>query len=193
MRVERIGATRDDAAGEALDKGAALLGLSYPGGPAIQEAAGEGDDRAVDLPRPMLGKGSLDFSFSGIKTALLYHLRGSGLTRPMPELDRQQVADLAASYQAAIVDTLVGKLRRAAREFGARSLSIGGGVARNVRLRRQIEEDETLGALQLVFPPLDLCSDNGAMIAGLGTELWRGGATSDLELEPVATAREPRR
>jgi N6-L-threonylcarbamoyladenine synthase len=191
--VERIGATRDDAAGEALDKGAALLGLSYPGGPAIEEAAREGDDRAVDLPRPMLGPGSLDFSFSGIKTALLYHLRGSGLTRPMPNLDRQQVADLAASYQAAIVDTLVSKLRRAARETGARSLSIGGGVARNQRLRRQIEADELLGSLQLVFPAPELCSDNGAMVAGLGTELWRRGEVSDLELEPVATTREKRR
>ena len=191
-QVERIGATRDDAAGEALDKGAALLGLSYPGGPAIEEAAVEGDDKAVNLPRPMLSAKSLDFSFSGIKTALLYHLRGSGLTRPMPDLDRQQVADLCASYQAAIVDTLVSKLRRAARDTGARSLSIGGGVARNLRLRRQIEADDTLGTLQLVFPPPDLCSDNGAMVAGLGTEQWRRGETADLELEAVATARERR-
>lgn len=189
MTVERLGATRDDAAGEALDKGAALLGLSYPGGPAIEDAAREGDPGAVDLPRPMLGSGSLDFSFSGIKTALLYHLRGSGLSRPMPELDRAQVADLAASYQAAIVDTLVAKLRRAARAISAASLAIGGGVARNQRLREQIASDEVLGSLELVFPPLELCSDNGAMIAGLGSELHRRGEVADLDLEVMATTR----
>ena len=112
-RSERLGRTIDDAAGEALDKGAALLGLPYPGGPSIETAAVGGDPQAVKLPRPMLAGGSLDFSFSGMKTALLYHLRGPGLTRPMPELDAAQVRDLAASYQEAIVDTLVSKLRRA--------------------------------------------------------------------------------
>ena len=192
LQVERLGTTRDDAAGEALDKGAALLGLSYPGGPAIEAAAREGDPAAVKLPRPMLDRDSLDFSFSGIKTALLYHLRGSGLSRPMPELDEQQVADLAASYQAAIVDTLVAKLRRAARSSSAASLAIGGGVARNQLLREQISSDEVLGSLELVFPPMDLCSDNGAMIAGLGTELRRRGEVSDLNLEPMATARNKR-
>ena len=192
MRVERIGATRDDAAGEALDKGAALLGLSYPGGPSIEKSGAAGDDRAIELPRPMLGRDSLDFSFSGIKTALLYHLRGSGLTRPMPDLDEQQVADLAASYQAAIVDTLVRKLRRGAEQTGARSLAIGGGVARNQRLRRHIESDPVLGSLQLVFPPNDLCSDNGAMVAGLGAALLDRGEAATLELEAMATARRPR-
>ena len=106
-QARRLGRTLDDAAGEALDKGAALLGLPYPGGPSIQEAARRGDPNAVKLPRPMLGPDSLDFSFSGMKTALLYHLRGNALTRPMPELDEGQVADLAASYQLAVVDTLI--------------------------------------------------------------------------------------
>ena len=188
-RVERVGTTRDDAAGEALDKGAALLGLSYPGGPSIQAAARDGDPSAVRLPRPMLGPQSLDFSFSGIKTALLYHLRGPGATRPMPELDAGEVADIAASYQQAVVDTLVTKLQRAARQRSARSLAIGGGVARNELLRQRLTEDAELGGLRQVFPPLDLCSDNGAMIAGLGTELWKRGEHADLALEAAATTR----
>ncbi len=115
-QARRLGRTLDDAAGEALDKGAALLGLPYPGGPSIQEAAKNGDPKSVQLPRPMLGPDSLDFSFSGMKTALLYHLRGNALTRPMPELSEAEVADLAASYQLAVVDTLIRKLRRAVRQ-----------------------------------------------------------------------------
>lgn len=187
--AQRVGRTLDDAAGEALDKAAALLGLPYPGGPSIQTAAASGDERALRLPRSMLGRESLDFSFSGIKTALLYHLRGSGVTRPMPELDSRQIADLAASFQAAIVDVLVAKLRRAAGRHAVRSLSIGGGVARNERLRRSIETDRELSRLHLVFPPPDLCSDNGAMIAGLGTSMWQRGQVADLALQPAATTR----
>ena len=191
--VERLGTTRDDAAGEALDKGAALLGLPYPGGPAIQSAAEGGDEKAVALPRPMLDEPSLDFSFSGIKTALLYHLRGPAASRPMPELSPRQVADLAASYQAAIVDVLVAKLRRAAKRHTVRALSIGGGVARNARLRRCLTEDGKLSGLRLVFPPMELCSDNGAMIAGLGTWMLQHGQTSGLELQAVATTRREAR
>jgi N6-L-threonylcarbamoyladenine synthase len=191
--AQRLGRTLDDAAGEALDKGAALLGLSYPGGPAIQEAARGGDPASIELPRPMLGPDSLDFSFSGLKTALLYHLRGNALTRPMPELDDRQVADLAASYQQAIVDTLVRKLRRAARRSDARSLAIGGGVARNELLRSRLSADRVLGDLHQVFPPLDLCSDNGAMIAGLGTHRWRvEGRRDGLDLDAFATSRSHR-
>ena len=185
-RVRRISATRDDAAGEAFDKGAAILGLSYPGGPSIQAAARKGDPKAVTMPRPLLHKG-LDFSFSGIKTALLYHLRGSGLERPMPELSEAEVADLAASYQASIVDCLTTKLRRAAEEFGSKSLCIGGGVARNEALREAIAADEVLGALQLVFPPLELCSDNAAMIASLGTLRLARGDHDDLRLQAMST------
>jgi N6-L-threonylcarbamoyladenine synthase len=188
-RARRIGTTHDDAAGEALDKGAALLGLPYPGGPAIEAAARLGDPAAVRLPRTLLGRDSLDFSFSGTKTALLYHLRGNALARPMPELSRQQVADLAASYQAAIVDTLVEKLRRAARQEAVRSLSIGGGVARNARLRATLAADPELARLRLVLPPPELCSDNGAIVAGLGTTLFEQGQTADLGLEAAATTR----
>ncbi|MCC6784766.1 MAG: tRNA (adenosine(37)-N6)-threonylcarbamoyltransferase complex transferase subunit TsaD [Planctomycetes bacterium] len=190
-RAERLGRTIDDAAGEALDKGAALLGLPYPGGPSIQTAARQGDPRSIDLPRPMLGETSLDFSFSGLKTALLYHLRGPGLAHAMPSLSPQQVADCAAAYQAAVVDTLIRKLRRAAERVpGLRSLSIGGGVARNELLRQRLREDSHLARLQLVFPPLELCSDNGAMIAGLGHHLWHErGQVDDLSLDARATSR----
>lgn len=191
--ARRLGTTRDDAAGEALDKGAAILGLTYPGGPAIQKAAEQGNPKALRLPRSMLGADSLDFSFSGLKTALLYHLRGNGLTRPMPELSDEQVADLAAAYQAAVVDVLIKKLQRALDQHpAARSLAIGGGVARNTLLRERLTADARLSALHQVFPPLDLCSDNGAMIAGLGTCLLAQRGPDDLELRPAATATNQR-
>ncbi len=187
--VHRIGRTRDDAAGEAFDKGAALLGLPYPGGPAIEAAAADGDPKGLALPRPMLRDGSHDFSFSGVKTALLYHLRGSGVERPMPELGQAQIADLAAAYQAAILDVLVSKLARAAEAHSAASVAIGGGVACNGELRRRIAAHPGLGEREIVFPPMSLCSDNGAMVAGLGTELLRRGTIADLTLRPVATSR----
>ncbi len=187
-----LGRTIDDAAGEALDKGAALLGLPYPGGPSIEKAALDGNPKTVRLPRSTLSRDSLDFSFSGVKTALLYHLRGNGLERPMPDLDAGEVADLAASYQQAVIEALVKKLRRAAERIGARSLAIGGGVARNTLLRELITADPVLGALHRVFPPMDLCTDNGAMIAGLGTHLWHAEGPVDLTLDAVATARNRR-
>lgn len=184
-----LGRTRDDAAGEALDKGAAVLGLPYPGGPSIEKAAVDGDPRSVKLPRSMLDRDSLDFSFSGVKTALLYHLRGPGVTRPMPDLTPAQVADLAASFQQAVIETLVKKLRRAAEREAVKSISIGGGVARNLLLRRLLDEDPVLGGLHRVYPPLDLCSDNGAMIAGLGTHQLRQGQVDGLHLDAQATSR----
>ena len=186
--AQRLGGTIDDAAGEALDKGAALLGLSYPGGPAIQQAARGGNTDCVRLPRSMLGD-SLDFSFSGLKTALLYHLRGNGLVRPMPELSADQVRDLAATYQEAVVDVLVRKIRRAIDRHEVRSLAIGGGVARNERLRERLDDDDALQELARVFPPLSLCSDNGAMVAGLGHCLLARGDTAGFDLEPMATTR----
>ena len=185
--TERLGTTRDDAAGEALDKGASLLGLPYPGGPSIQQAAIGGDVRAVELPRSLLGKDSLDFSFSGLKTALLYHLRGPGAASAMPELRPEQVRDLAASYQEAVVDVLVQKLRRAAARHPVRSLCIGGGVARNTALRQRLADDPVLSALRLVMPAMDLCSDNGAMVAALGSLHLRQGRIAGLELDAVAT------
>lgn len=189
--AERLGSTRDDAAGEVLDKGASLLGLPYPGGPAIERAAASGDRRAFDLPRTLLGPDSLDFSFSGLKTALLYTLRPQGKAAPAatPEPPTgQRLADLAASFQEAVVDVLVHKLARAAGRHAVRSLCIGGGVARNQRLRDRLAADPVLGRLHLVLPPLALCSDNGAMIAGLATIQWRAGERASLDLDAVATA-----
>lgn len=190
-QAHRLGATRDDAAGEALDKAAALLGLPYPGGPSIQAAARRGDRTKVPFPRALLGADSLDFSFSGVKTALLVHLRKLGVD-DAHALDAAVVADLAASYQAAIVDTLVTKLARAARAGAARSLAIGGGVARNELLRAEIQAHRDLGRLAVVLPPADLCSDNAAMVAGLGAHLLASGQPSEPELEAMATARSSR-
>jgi N6-L-threonylcarbamoyladenine synthase len=187
LDTERLGTTRDDAAGEALDKGAALLGLPYPGGPSIETTGLGGNRRAIDLPRSMLAPDSLDFSFSGLKTALLYHLRGPGAVRPQPVLAPRELRDLAASYQEAVVDVLIQKLVRAVKRHPVRSLSIGGGVARNERLRERLQQEPALRSLQLILPPLSFCSDNGAMIALIGHFQLRQGLTAGLELEPVAT------
>jgi N6-L-threonylcarbamoyladenine synthase len=146
-----LGQTLDDAAGEAFDKGARLLGLGYPGGPAIDRMAGTGDPTAFDFPRS--APGELDFSFSGLKTALLYTLRDR------PESDR---ADLAASYQRAIVDALTSRTASALEREGLERLAIGGGVAANSELRTAVTE---LG-VQVWVPPHELCTDNAAMIAG---------------------------
>lgn len=188
-KTERLGTTRDDAAGEALDKGASLLGLSYPGGPSIEKEGKDGDRTAFKLPRTMLDKGSLDFSFSGMKTALLYTVQPPGKPKPEEVPTGQELKDLAASYQEAIVDVLVKKLRRAAEQHEMRSLCIGGGVAKNARLRERIASDPILSQLYLVLPPLDLCADNGAMIAGLGSILFRQGKTSPIDIDAVATAQ----
>jgi N6-L-threonylcarbamoyladenine synthase len=184
--TQRLGTTRDDAAGEALDKGAALLGLPYPGGPAIERMGNGGDRRAFALPRTLLGPDSLDFSFSGLKTALLYTLRPQQ-GEPLPPPTGDTLRDLAASYQEAVVDVLLEKLRRAAARHPVRSLCIGGGVARNLRLRERLAAEPLLAALRLVLPPLDLCADNGAMVASLGTLLLQLGHRSPLDLDAMAT------
>jgi N6-L-threonylcarbamoyladenine synthase len=187
LDTERLGTTRDDAAGEALDKGAALLGLPYPGGPSIENAAQGGNRRAFDLPRSLLGPDSLDFSFSGLKTSLLYRLRGPGATEPERQLGEQELRDLAASYQEAVVDALMHKIVRAAERHEAQSLCIGGGVARNARLRERLAQERRLRGLQLVLPPMALCSDNGAMIALMGFLQLQRGLIADMALEPTAT------
>ena len=186
-RSERLGTTRDDAAGEALDKGASLLGLGYPGGPAIENTAVGGNARAHDLPRTLLGADSLDFSFSGLKTALLYTLRPQGTTETPAPPTGAMLRDLACSYQEAVVDVLLTKLARASERFPVRSLCIGGGVAKNARLRERLQQHPVLGSLHLVLPDLSLCADNGAMIAGLGTILFQNGVRHGLDLDAVAT------
>jgi tRNA N6-adenosine threonylcarbamoyltransferase len=151
---EVLGQTLDDAAGEAFDKGARLLGLGYPGGPAIDRLAPEGDPAAFDFPRS--APGELDFSFSGLKTALLYAIRDLG------DAARDRSADLAASYQRAIVDALVARTRAALEREGLERLAIGGGVAANSELREAV----TGLGVPVWVPPIELCTDNAAMIAG---------------------------
>jgi N6-L-threonylcarbamoyladenine synthase len=150
-----LGETRDDAAGEAFDKGARLLGLGYPGGPEIDRLARTGDPAAFEFPRA--APGELDFSFSGLKTALLYAIRDLG-----EDGLAERRADLAASYQRAIVDALVSRTEAALEREGLRRLAIGGGVAANSELREAVEG---LG-VPVWVPPMELCTDNAAMIAG---------------------------
>jgi N6-L-threonylcarbamoyladenine synthase len=157
---EVLGQTLDDAAGEALDKGARLLGLGYPGGPAIQRLAEQGDPEAFSFPVAMSRDGSLDFSFSGLKTALLY------ATRELPEAElEERRADLAASYQAAVVGQLVAKLDRALRTGEWPAVALGGGVAANALLRERVGALCGERGLPLKLVPMELCTDNAAMIA----------------------------
>src|SRR5689334_25065703 len=156
LRYRRLGRTRDDAAGEAFDKVARMLGLPFPGGPPIQQASASGDRERFPLPRAWLGD-SYDFSFSGLKTAVLRLLEH--------QRDALAVADVAASFQEALVDVLVIKTLRAAHEFGARQVALAGGVAANARLRERLRAESPVPVL---IPPIWLCTDNAAMIAAAG-------------------------
>jgi N6-L-threonylcarbamoyladenine synthase len=196
LDFELLGATTDDAAGEAFDKVAQLLGLGYPGGPAIQAAAASGDPRAYRLPRAFLHDERLDFSFSGLKTAVLYGLAPPALVatsnRPIPgtplDLNTLQpptgkvLADWAASFQEAVVDVLVEKSRQALRRHEARRLCVGGGVAANRRLRESLVSMARQEGIELVIPPLGLCTDNAAMVA-LAVEKLRLGKTDSLDID----------
>jgi N6-L-threonylcarbamoyladenine synthase len=162
-RYEMLGETIDDAAGEAFDKSAKLLGLGYPGGPALAALALQGDPEAVALPRPLLHSGDLDFSFSGLKTAVM-----TAMTRFGPEPTAQQRADLAASTQAAICEVLVKKSLRALQETRLSRLVVAGGVGANTRLREQLNAAAARRGLRVHYPELALCTDNGAMIALAG-------------------------
>jgi len=181
-----IGATTDDAAGEAFDKAAALLGLGYPGGPKIQEAAETGDPQAFRLPRSLLGKQSLDFSFSGLKTALLYAVQGrtDGRHRPTTaDLAPERVADLAASFQAAVVEVCVEKARRALVATGYETLVVAGGVACNGPLRAALQAMCASRGATLHLPAPALCTDNAAMVAALGYHRFQAGHTAELDAD----------
>ena len=159
-RYTLLGETIDDAAGEAFDKSAKLLGLGYPGGPALARLACSGDPAAFKLPRPLLHSGNLDFSFAGLKTAVLTAARKLG-----PDLCEQARADLAASTQAAIVDVLVAKTLRAVKDSGCARVVVAGGVGANLRLREALDAGAAHIGARVHYPPLALCTDNGAMIA----------------------------
>ncbi len=163
-----LGRTRDDAAGEAFDKVARLLQLGYPGGPEIDKLAKSGDPAAVAFPRPLM-PGTWDFSFAGVKTSVLYYLQKPG---------RAKTADICASFQEALVDTLVHKTLLAARRFKVKDVVLGGGVAANDRLRSVLAARGSESGLRVLIPPKDLCTDNGAMIAQVAIHRLRRGRLS---------------
>ncbi len=180
-RYQTIGATLDDAAGEAFDKVAKLLGLGYPGGATIDRLAAEGDPQALNFPRPLLHKDNFDFSFSGIKTALLYHVRA----QPAP-LEGASLRDVAASFQQAVVDVLCSKTLRAARRLNLQRIVVAGGVACNRGLRRQMNALAADEGCQVFFPSPALCQDNAAMLAVAGNAFLQQGRSSGLDLNALA-------
>ena len=206
-RYEVLGETKDDAVGEAFDKVAKLLGLGYPGGPVIDRLSETGNPKKVVFPRSH-GKQPLDFSFSGLKTAVYHYVQkatqdtrlktqgesdGSGLGSPRPaedesrggrvsSLESQAVADVAASFQEAAVDVLISKTLKACQRTGVTQIIVGGGVASNRRLRARFAEEAAAKKLRVVFPPPELCIDNGAMVAGIGYPLLQRGRVASLAL-----------
>lgn len=185
-----LGHTRDDAAGEAFDKGAQMLGLGYPGGPAIDHVARSGDPNAIPFPRFRGGKRNLEFSFSGLKTSLLYKLREMNVL-PSPD----QIADFAASYQEAIVQVLAAKAFAALEHSTLASLAVVGGVSANSRLRTILKERAIQGHIRLSVPPLEYCTDNAAMIAVAGRQMLINGQQQSLGLDicPMETIGNERR
>jgi len=186
-QLHPLAETRDDAAGEAFDKVASLLGLGYPGGPEISRLAREGRRDAIPFPRYRAKDGRPGFSFSGLKTAVLYHLRGQDALRPTPPPERiPDRVDVAASFEEALVDTLVSQTVAAAREEELRTIVVAGGVACNARLRERMLAASREEGFRVLFPSPHYCSDNAAMIAGLGFHLLREGRTAGLDLDAQA-------
>jgi N6-L-threonylcarbamoyladenine synthase len=199
-RVERPGhyellsRTRDDAAGEAYDKVAKLLGLGYPGGPVIDRLARTGRDRAIHLPTTRLThadrnaptlKGDLDFSFSGLKTAVLRHVREREAADPEP-LTEAEVADICAAFQRVVVAALLDRTFAAARRYGARSIGVAGGVSANSRLRAELKKEGDAREIPTFVPSLKLSTDNAAMIAAAGLRRFRAGITSPMDMNAEA-------
>jgi N6-L-threonylcarbamoyladenine synthase len=208
-----LGGTIDDAAGEAFDKVASLLGLPYPGGPSIERAARSGDPQRFRFPRPLLDDPSrLDFSFSGLKTAVRYLVEKQGAgsrersvesnepskrisQRPIPHsaLPISEIADIAASFQEAVIDCLVGKAELALARSGYQTLCVGGGVAANSRFRERLEMSSKQHGYRLHVPPLSLCTDN-AVMGAIAIERYRAGLFEDLSLDigpgPERAARQ---
>jgi len=177
LEATLMGQTRDDAAGEAYDKVAKMLGLGYPGGSVIDRLAAEGDPDRIVFPRSFLDKKKFDFSFSGIKTAVNRHIQ------KYPDGLKDRVADIAAGFQAAVVDVLAYKAIHAAMRKGCRHLAIVGGVAANAGLRRKVLHDAAKKGIAVHIPSMDLCGDNAAMIAAVGYHRLKAGLDSDMDLD----------
>jgi len=180
--ITLIGSTIDDAVGEAYDKVAAILGLGYPGGPILDQRAALGNPKAVDFPRSRMGRESLDFSFSGLKTSVLYHVRGYQGREHAINLGEQELNDIAASFQAACVDVIIEKIRRALTQTGGKSVVVGGGVSANLGLRAAMKQRLKV---PVFTPPLAYCTDNAAMSAGLADVMLREGRLSGLDLDAI--------
>lgn len=178
-QMQRLASTRDDAAGEAFDKVAHLLGLEYPGGPAIEEKASEWNGELIPFPRPLTGS-TMAFSFSGLKTAVARYVQAHS------PLSHEEVVRIAASFQAAVADVLVEKILLAAQRHRVSTIALTGGVAANETIRAALRAKAEENGLQLIVPPPALCTDNGVMIAGLGTVLFQMGkrAAWDLDAKP---------
>jgi N6-L-threonylcarbamoyladenine synthase len=185
-RYQLLGETQDDAAGEAFDKTAKLLGLGYPGGPALSELALRGAPRRYDLPRPMLSSGNLDFSFSGLKTAVLREVTGyRERGEPIP------VDGIAAAFEDAVVDALATKTVAAARDHGVAAVALGGGVAANRSLRGTLADRLAAEGLPLLVPPPAWCTDNGAMIGAAAGFRFAAGDRADASLEAIPNLALP--
>jgi N6-L-threonylcarbamoyladenine synthase len=176
-----VGSTRDDAAGEAFDKVARMLGLGYPGGPEIEREATNGDPRAIDFPRPVLLEG-YGFSFSGLKTAVKYFV-----DRHQGEISPGLRADIAASFQQAVTEVLVEKTLRAARDLNVRLVSAVGGVASNTYIRAKLTKGAETVGVKTLLPPLELCTDNAAIVAMTGLLHLKAGRISDPSVSPYST------
>ncbi len=185
--IELLGATTDDAAGEAFDKTASILELGYPGGPVIDRRARNGDPSAIRFPRSMLHPESLDFSFSGLKTAVLYHVHGTGKTSGgLSKLTEGDIDDICASFSAAVVDVLVKKTLLAVARTGVGTVVVGGGVAANSMLREGLSRECRARGLKLHLTPMAYCTDNAAMIAALGHQLLVRGCRGALDMAASA-------
>jgi N6-L-threonylcarbamoyladenine synthase len=183
-----LGSTRDDAAGEAFDKVAKILGLGYPGGAVIDKLAMGGNPEAVPFPKGMKGKDSLEFSFSGLKTAVANFVHKNGTPGPDGKIGNYSLEDVLASFQESVVDVLVSKSIRAAVFCGARDIAVVGGVAANRRLRARMAEETARAGLDLHIPPLRYCTDNAVMIAAAAYRVWRraGFCPDPLDLDAVS-------
>ena len=181
-KYEILGTTQDDAAGEAYDKVAQYLGLGFPGGKIVDDLAKEGDSSAIPFPRPMLDRDNYQFSFSGIKTAVRFFVEKAKRAGTLPP-----IADIAASFQAAVVDVLVGKTIRAAKAKNLKAITLTGGVAANRQLRESMREAGAEVGAEVYYPPIQLCTDNGAMIAGVAYYKYQEGLRDALDLNASAS------